>query len=680
MDKLFHLPLVLSCCIIALSWNAYGQQKEVTLKVNPNPTVVEVGKTLQLQVIALDSANNQLSDSTIRYWPLQLKGVQQNIIFTAGIEVDSSGVIAGKTPGMYDVIIMRPPVEKDEGFARIIHKVQVINQPVAKIDIENIKTRQYQGTLSPLNLQVLDQGGFLIKDADVKISSSNPEVLKIDNADNLHALSTGKSTITVSSQGFENEGDIEVVDNPVAKLTLKTNATEARTGDVLHFETQALDQSGNPLNDVPIRYSVNGMANEAASGASAMVSQEGRFVAEKAGMYTVTAFSGNQAASTVVEVVPRLVSQKIVMTGQGSVNNKHTSDFWVWEGVDGKDYAVTGTWGADGKAYFWEVTDPADITLIDSVQVDARTVNDVKVSEDGKICVISREGASNRKNGIIILDVTNPRDVQILSTYTEQLTGGVHNLFIYKDHVYALSNAQRYEIINIEDPANPKRVSKFELENSARSIHDVWIEDGIAYSSNWADGVVMVDIGNGVKGGSPENPVEIARGRVAGDANHAAFPYKSSSTGKFYVIAGDEIFPLSAMSSPNLEEVMIPAGYLHFMDFTDPDNPKEVARYEVPEAGSHNFWVEGDILYIGYYNGGLRVVDISGDLMGNLYAQGREIAHYKPFDGNGFVPNAPFVWGAQPYKGHIFFSDFNSGLWSSKLEPVVPDETNVEIR
>ena len=53
--------------------------------------------------------------------------------------------------------------------------------------------------------------------------------------------------------------------------------------------------------------------------------------------------------------------------------------------------------GADGTAYFWDVKDPSNIKKIDSVQVDARTVNDVKVSEDGKTCVISREGASNRK-------------------------------------------------------------------------------------------------------------------------------------------------------------------------------------------------------------------------------------------------------------------------------------------
>ena len=61
-------------------------------------------------------------------------------------------------------------------------------------------------------------------------------------------------------------------------------------------------------------------------------------------------------------------------------------------------------------------TDPANPVLIDSLVVDARTTNSVKVSEDGGICVISREGASNRRNGIVIVDCTDPRNIEIIST------------------------------------------------------------------------------------------------------------------------------------------------------------------------------------------------------------------------------------------------------------------------
>ena len=111
------------------------------------------------------------------------------------------------------------------------------------------------------------------------------------------------------------------------------------------------------------------------------------------------------------------------------------------------------------------------------------------------------------------------------------------------------------------------------------------------------------------------------------------------------------------------------AGYIHIVDFTDPLNPEEVARYEVPEAGSHNIWIEHDKLYAAFYNGGLRVVDISGELKGNLTYQGREIARFMAFDPEGFIVNAPMTWGPQPYKGHVFFAEHFSGLWTVKLVP-----------
>ena len=109
------------------------------------------------------------------------------------------------------------------------------------------------------------------------------------------------------------------------------------------------------------------------------------------------------------------------------------------------------------------------------------------------------------------------------------------------------------------------------------------------------------------------------------------------------------------------------SGYIHVVDVQDIDNPVEVARYEVPEAGAHNVWVENDRLYVGYYQGGLRVVDVSGELRGDLYRQGREMATLKTTDADTTTPNWPMTWGAQIFKGNIFTSDLNSGLWIAKL-------------
>ena len=256
----------------------------------------------------------------------------------------------------------------------------------------------------------------------------------------------------------------------------------------------------------------------------------------------------------------------------------------------------------------------------------------------------------------------------MLSEYTDQLTGGVHNVFISGEHVFALSAGRRYDVIEIKDPRNPSRIGRFELDTPGHSIHDVWVSDGVAFSSNWSDGVVAVDVGGGGRGGTPEHPVELGRYAYPSGWNHAAFPYRSQSTGKFYLFAGDESFPYGGYDSSGGGRPSRAAGWIHIIDWSDWDNPREGARYQVPEAGSHNLWVEDDVLYVGYYNGGLRVVDVSGELMGDLYKQGREIAMYLPAEPDGYIPNAPFVWGPQPYKGHIFFSDWNTGLWAVKLQ------------
>ena len=70
--------------------------------------------------------------------------------------------------------------------------------------------------------------------------------------------------------------------------------------------------------------------------------------------------------------------------------------------------------------------------------------------------------------------------------------------------------------------------------------------DGLIYIGYWHDGVVILDVGNGIKGGSPENPQFVSQlrfnynelygpGWLAGA--HSVFRSKN------YVFLGDEVFP-----------------------------------------------------------------------------------------------------------------------------------------
>jgi len=643
--------LIVTLLFVLLGTGLKAQKKIV---VSNTDLTLEVGDKLQLDVYVTE--DGQRTEDPVRIFSRDKKKVY----------VDSVGVAHAFLPGEVTLLAF-------SAGARLSFDMKVSYPEISEIKITDIPERVYKGTPVQFKYTVLDKAGLTRTDVQVDLSSSDEKIATVDPFGYINSRKEGKVSITAKAGDIENTISVNVVKNPVDYIELEVDNDEGRTGDVFHFTAKAMNEKGSVIEDIPLRYSFDGKADDVSTTASGLIRQDGNFVADKAGIYTVTVSAGVASAQKTLRIVPRNVKRKIETVGQGTVSEKFTSDLWVWEGQDGRDYAVTGTWSADGTAYFWDVTDPANIERIDSIRVDARTVNDVKVSEDGNVTVISREGASNRKNGLVILDTSNPRDVKIHATYDKNLTGGVHNVFVDKGYVYALSAGQKYYVIDIKDPKNPKAVSKFELDTPGHSIHDVWVQDGIAYSSNWSDGVQLVDVGNGIAGGSPENPVQFASYTYPSGDNHAAFPFKSKSTGKFYVIAGDEVFPYGENGS------YLAGGYLHMIDFTDLDNPKEVARFEVPFAGSHNFWVdeETETLYATFYNGGVRIVDISGELMGDLLAQGRQINFFMPGDPNGYIPNMPQTWGAQLHKGYLFYSDMHSGLWVSKVEP--PKAENVKI-
>jgi hypothetical protein len=308
----------------------------------------------------------------------------------------------------------------------------------------------------------------------------------------------------------------------------------------------------------------------------------------------------------------------------------------------------------------WDVSDPAAPVLVDSMQLDARRINDVKIHPNNRIGILTREGASSRRNGVVVLDLSRPARPRILSEYTETVSGGVHNVWIRGDEdlVYACHNGTGdLHIIDISDPGSPREVGRWGLDRPFKTLHDVIVQDGYAYLSYWDDGVVVLDVGAGTHGGTPTSPAFVSRYSYPQGNTHVAW-----RSGR-YLFVGDEIFPDDWDADRPIEA----RGYIHVLDMADIEHPREVARYEVPEAGAHNVWVEDDRLYVGYYQAGLRVVDVNGELRGDLYRQGREIGFVIPLDDRTKVANWPMTWGAQVFKGNVFTADLNSGLWIVKV-------------
>ena len=675
LNPLTRLLIALGLVLALVPGLAFAQEEEAhpgpqpaELIVTPPEVELEVGDSLTLEAEVRDSEGNPM-DRTVVFYSRRRRSVG----------VNPAGIVEAYRPGSHILIAMVPkdPEDNDrraEPAVMVEVPVTIPNPPVASVEVANLPGHLYTGTEIGLRPVVTDTSGAIRHDVEVQWKTADRAVAGVDALGVLTLVSAGRTSLTVSAEEASSDATIEVLANPVASITLSGTPDEpVRTGDVVFFEARVTDASGNEVPDYPVQFATFGVPADGivAPGAIGQVDEAGAFVAERSGTHTVIVDGFTNSASATVAVVSRNVRKDVEVVGRGPVRDRRTSDLWVWEGADGRDYAVTGTHSADGHAYFWDVTDPSAISLIDTVRVDARTVNDVKVSADAKFCVISREGASDRKNGLVILDVSDLQNgIEVIARYDDQLTGGVHNVFIAEEHIYALSAGRRYDILNAEDPTNPYRVGRFELDTPGHSIHDVWVHEGIAYSSNWNDGVVAVDVGGGGMGGAPNNPVLLGNTPYPSGWNHAAYPYKSQSTGKFLMIGGDEAFPYQLIEGDRAPRRA--AGWIHIFEWDEWDDAREVARYQVPEAGTHNLWVEDDILYIAYYNGGLRVVDISGELRGDLYRQGREIAMFRPFDPETVKPNSPFVWGPQPYKGHIFIADNSSGLWAVKLVDAKP--------
>jgi len=181
-------------------------------------------------------------------------------------------------------------------------------------------------------------------------------------------------------------------------------------------------------------------------------------------------------------------------------------------------------------------------------------------------------------------------------------------------------------------------------------IHDTYVRDGLAFVYAWNSGVMIYDVGNGVRGGSPASPQLVSSLVTSGGQVHNGWWFHNPVTGENrYLFIGQE-GPASIGSSSS--------GDLHVVDVFDLQNPREVASYDMDGAGPHNFWMDESrqILYAAYYNGGVVAFDVSGTLAGNLASRALDT----------IAPGGPgntFVWGVQLYNGSLYAIDMLSGFW-----------------
>lgn len=365
---------------------------------------------------------------------------------------------------------------------------------------------------------------------------------------------------------------------------------------------------------------------------------------------------------------------RLAVRGLGAVTERHTSEVWV-HGA----HAYTSSWGRRGELVgnvvrVWDVRADAPVAVGCIELPAAATTGDVEVSDDGRLLVVATEGGG--PGSIAIYDVTTPAAPALVSRFSTASTApGVHTAEVERVNgtLYAFLSVDpagatpaRLVVVDLSTPAAPRELLARPMGNPF--VHDVYVRDGLLFTALWNDGMTIWDIGGGGRGGSPADPVPLGTVRtVGGRVHNIAWVHDPVTGSRRYALVGEEGAGGGFTQS---------SGDVHVVDVADLTAPREVAFYSVPGAGTHNFSVDEarGVLYAAYYNGGVRALDVRGDLGScaadqrapdgrcDLTRMGRELAH-------GLAGGGAYVWGVHHAGDAVYASDMRWGLY--KLGAVV---------
>ncbi|HFC00303.1 MAG TPA: choice-of-anchor B family protein [Phaeodactylibacter sp.] len=314
----------------------------------------------------------------------------------------------------------------------------------------------------------------------------------------------------------------------------------------------------------------------------------------------------------------------------------------VWGlAINGKEIAIMGT---TLGTHFIDVTNPNNpVELMDEFVQGADYGGGIVHRDfhdyNGYLYAVSDEGSSTLQ----IIDISDlPNSTTVVYDSNEILQTS-HNIFIDSIHarLYAcgvrkatVGGFTSLQVIDISNPTEPVLLNDY---NEIPYVHDIFVEDNIAYANCGGAGLFVVDFSDAA---SPTILGSMTTYTQQG-YNHSGW---IDPSGEYYFMA-DETWDM------DLKVVNI-------QDLNDISVINTFSSEQTLTTIPHNLIARCDRLYVSYYYDGLQVFDISDP------TQPVRIYYYD----TSTIPNTDGyagAWGVYPLlpSGNILVSDMQNGLF-----------------
>lgn len=250
------------------------------------------GQPVHLDATALDRQGHAVAGDRVNL------GVMQ-----PGASVDDRGNFVADQPGTYTVLAE----VNGRATSRTIvvdgaAPVQQGSPSTTRVAVMEPHYTAYVGTSLPLAAEVTPSGASSARGgAMVQWSVDHDDRATISPDGVLTALAPGRVTVTARAGRITAQRTITIYPNPTARLTLSAfEQHHLRPGDTLRVSVDALAPGARTVRDAHVAYGVAEPGSR--EGVHATITDDGRFVATRPGVYTIFAAIGDKADQQTVLV------------------------------------------------------------------------------------------------------------------------------------------------------------------------------------------------------------------------------------------------------------------------------------------------------------------------------------------------------------------------------------------